>query len=484
MMLAPSSKDFFYMLEFCLRRIDPSFSFKDPKKPEEETPAIFKALKYPFGMSARALASVGTPHAWPNFLACLHWLIELLNYDDFAQLHRDELLIEDRTSQEALRYSFFNFIGQAYQAFMSFDDRETQLEADFVRTLLDRNNERQEATSRLQEHTQQIQEETVRLRNQDSRVHNLTRAVETSEFDLEKLKAEVMKLKEANEATTARLVEVKAKGSAQRESVERLQHELAQLDHILHHQAERGWDAEKMSTQKQEVKQTIVTVIHLRDEVEQASNTIEMEISEKFREVEKGVSTLNGLLDLTGLVKTLGGEVRVLPQSPSILSADIKESVKPVLSAFLEQQRRIHMQNQPLLVEMQAKAEERQEEVAAKRTGLAELKARVDRELAHFNELRESFQQPRKALEQEIVELEKDIGAIALASKDSLATRRKERSDIVMRLEDKRAAFEKEELELNDILNRYIDWIVTHQETIAAKFTALETSLARQIDQN
>jgi kinetochore protein NDC80 len=469
------------MLEFLMRRIDASFVFKDPKKPEEETPALFKALKYPFGMSSRSLHSVGTPHAWPNFLAALYWLMELLVYQEMSETHRQELMEEDPFSQESLRFSFFSFVSQAYTAFMSFDDREVALETEFVRTLMDRNRERQEATARLTEHTQQIVEETARLRTQGSRVANLSKNLSSAEIELEQLKAEVARMKQGNEMAALKLQEVKTRGSTQRETVERLQQELTSLDRILRNQAEQHLDVDKLNAQKKDVKNAILTAMNRRDEVEQASSTIEMEISEKFREVERGVSTLNALLDATSLVKTLGGEIRVQPQSPTnILSMDMKISVKPVLLAFLEEKRKLHQQNQPVLVEMQAKADHKKEEVSLKRTMLAELKAKLDRETSKYNGFKDSFLQPRKQLEQVIMELEMDIGAIAISSREALTARKNAFAEMIQKLEVERKTFEKVESDLNTQLERYLDWIVTHKEMVTNKIDSLKSVLERQ----
>lgn len=479
-LMCPPAKDFFLIVEFLLRRIDPHFAFKDPKKPEEETPALFKVLKYPFGFTPRSLHSVATPHAWPTFLAVVNWLIELLTYNDYAQMHQAEMIEEDRTSQEAMRYAFFDFVAQAYQAFMSFDDKETQLEADFVRSLCERNQERQDATERLQDQTKEVQAETERLRTSDTRITTLAKTVETQARELEKLKAEVAKCKEAKEATAAKLVEYKMQGQTEREAVDRLQYELTKLDAMLRHQMEQNLDVDKLNNEKQALKQSIMTVLHHRDEVEKASSALEMEISEKFREVDRGVSQLNQLLDSTGIVKTLGEELRVMPQSPTILSMDMKKSVKPVLLAFLEEQRKLRQQNQPILVETQLKADQRQEEVATKRTLLTELKARYERESANLNSLKESFQQPRKALEQSITELEHEISQLSLSSKDLIMSRKKDKLDLIQRIDRKKLAFEKVESDLTAQLERYIDWIVTHHENISTKLRNLEEALIRQ----
>ena len=42
---------------------------------------IFKAFQYPHSISKTSLSAVGSPHAWPQLLGALTWLVELLTYD-------------------------------------------------------------------------------------------------------------------------------------------------------------------------------------------------------------------------------------------------------------------------------------------------------------------------------------------------------------------------------------------------------------------
>lgn len=465
------------MLEFCLRMLDPTFAFKDPKKPEEETPVLFKALKYPFGMSARSLSSVGTPHAWPNFLAALHWLVEAISYHEAAQEYRLAIFDEDPTTPEAVSHAFFEFVAESYSAFMSFDARETQLEAEFVRAMLDRNQERAEHTERLKEHTAQLIAETEKLATQDTRVANLSDSLGKAQSDMDALKAELKRVQEENAQRAAELNEIRRTGQAQSETVNQLKQELSSIDRVLRHQEERGLDADKLRTSTQEVKQAILNTTNRRDEVEQASNLVEMEVSERFREVERGASALNALLEQTELVKQLGGDIRVQPHHASVLSMDMKNSVKPILLAFLEEQRSQHTQNQPILVEMQAKAEQKKEEVNLRRTTLAELKARHDRETSAFSSFKDSFMHPRKQMDAAIQEIERDIANIALSSKGSLTSRRKDKAELEQKLDSLRLTYEKVESGLNDQLGQYVDWFITHQETVTESLSALRKDL-------
>ena len=74
---SPTTKDFVHILSFLLKAIDPNFKFVG--KFEEEVPVVFKALGYKITINKGPLQSVGAAHSWPQLLAALSWLVELLN---------------------------------------------------------------------------------------------------------------------------------------------------------------------------------------------------------------------------------------------------------------------------------------------------------------------------------------------------------------------------------------------------------------------
>ena len=54
-------------------------------------PALFKLLRYPFQLSKSSLLNVGSPHTWPSILAALHWLVELLIFQEVVQERQEAI---------------------------------------------------------------------------------------------------------------------------------------------------------------------------------------------------------------------------------------------------------------------------------------------------------------------------------------------------------------------------------------------------------
>lgn len=104
---------------FC--QIDPSWRLPE-KDPQEEVPALLKALGYPFAISKSAMLSAGAPHTWPMLLAALSWLRELLEYDEVAHAKKDE------EAADSAYQLFLQYVTRGYQCFLQSGD-PAELEA-------------------------------------------------------------------------------------------------------------------------------------------------------------------------------------------------------------------------------------------------------------------------------------------------------------------------------------------------------------------
>ena len=122
----PSAKDFNNMTIFLLRQVDKDFQ-RGGMKFEDEVSLNFKCLGYPYPISKTALVAAGTPHTWPSLLAALTWLMHQLQCKS-ADIQRNELendTMKDFSSIVDLETqtdrAFFQYMGQAYSAFMKVD---------------------------------------------------------------------------------------------------------------------------------------------------------------------------------------------------------------------------------------------------------------------------------------------------------------------------------------------------------------------------
>ncbi|ABW97932.1 hypothetical protein HAN_1g89 (nucleomorph) [Hemiselmis andersenii] len=113
----PTSRTFFKILIFLLSEIDTNFDFQ--KKVEENFSIFLKELKYPFPLPKGSLYVISSPHMWPNLLACLKWISELLQYDSFDQK-------KNINGLEKKRRTIWKQLGDAYFAFLYKSQKEEE----------------------------------------------------------------------------------------------------------------------------------------------------------------------------------------------------------------------------------------------------------------------------------------------------------------------------------------------------------------------
>ena len=123
---SPTTKDFLAIVTFLFKQVEPGF--KMVAKVEEEVPAMFKRLRYPFPISKTALVAVGSPHTWPPLLAAITWLVELLKYQEKAIAQQalkppgGDGMPGDR--EAAGDQEFFEYVSRSYTFFLAGQDDE------------------------------------------------------------------------------------------------------------------------------------------------------------------------------------------------------------------------------------------------------------------------------------------------------------------------------------------------------------------------
>ena len=125
-LLKMSGRDFHSIVEFMLRKVDPTYPNSDVKNREDEIVMHFKAIGYPYTLSKAAVAAAGASHTWQNLLAALAWLVEHLKCleadkeEDPAEVTFSEFRSLDELEKKTDK-AFFQYLGDAYTSFMKGD---------------------------------------------------------------------------------------------------------------------------------------------------------------------------------------------------------------------------------------------------------------------------------------------------------------------------------------------------------------------------
>ena len=119
-LLSPTTREFTAVAHFFMRQVEPGVTAFG--RVEDDVPALFRRLRYPFPLSRAALFAVGAPTSWPGLLAALAWLADLLTYQELVEREWFESPPADGAPAAAAAREFFDHVAARYAAFMVGDD--------------------------------------------------------------------------------------------------------------------------------------------------------------------------------------------------------------------------------------------------------------------------------------------------------------------------------------------------------------------------
>ena len=119
----PNTKDFILILTTLVRKIDKLFELSG--KLEDDVPAFFKSMGYPFPISKNSLLAVGAPSSWPSLLACLYWLLENVKMYELAEENESRGNIASDAPDEEL---CSEHLIRAYELFLQTKDYNEELQ--------------------------------------------------------------------------------------------------------------------------------------------------------------------------------------------------------------------------------------------------------------------------------------------------------------------------------------------------------------------
>ncbi|CAG9322255.1 unnamed protein product [Blepharisma stoltei] len=117
----PSAKDFSSILLALVKQIDESYEFT--QKIEDEVPALFKSLGYPFTLGKSSLLAVGAPNSWPAVLAALTWLLDLVLYLEKSNDEEEDFYNREQSENEL----YAEHLMRCYELFLTGQDYSDEL---------------------------------------------------------------------------------------------------------------------------------------------------------------------------------------------------------------------------------------------------------------------------------------------------------------------------------------------------------------------
>jgi kinetochore protein NDC80 len=253
----PAVKDFNNIIMFLFKQLDPNYV--STGKFEEEVVSVFKLLGYPCQISKANIAAVGSPHAWPSLLASIMWLIELLAYDEEADIgssnesDNDDKGFEDNAT--LTDKTFYPYLSKAYTLFLSGDDdKYSELEEKFVSTYEDKNVLIRDQIAALEQRNVSLTREIEEVEGRRAYLPELESKRTAYQSDLGKFRLLIEQLQKHKDQletkTTSREIELEKVNS----SVELVQNEIANLRERIAGQEISPEDVKRMISEREKLE--------------------------------------------------------------------------------------------------------------------------------------------------------------------------------------------------------------------------------------
>ncbi|XP_026044425.1 kinetochore protein NDC80 homolog isoform X1 [Astatotilapia calliptera] len=271
---SPSTKEFVKMFEFIYCQLDPTFEMPNSKV-EEEVPALFKTLGYPFVLSKCSMYSVGAPHTWPQALGALMWLIDNVKIN--WSLSKQELLFSDFNEGENIEEGsefnklFLDYTAETYSKFMQGDDTFEEEDEAFLVKLKKLYNVDEALLVTMEEKHRILTDEVEKLEKESQTDRLMTKRMEKMKLqaDLKKLQSYRASLDSFKDNLEKKDSELNAELEISISHLETLKHERNELQHLLQNQKFTPADVERINREKRELQQTISSLTKSLENAEQ-----------------------------------------------------------------------------------------------------------------------------------------------------------------------------------------------------------------------
>jgi kinetochore protein NDC80 len=293
---SPSAKDFNTIVQFLFKQIDSNVSF--PGKFEDEIIAMFKYIRYPYNISKNGLSAVGSPHSWPQLLAALLWVIELLEYDEMA-CAEDENMNPDIDDPAAIsEKAFFSYLRNAYISFLSGNDElYAQLEEEFIGSFENRNeviiNEIKEYDTENEILLSKIQE----IENRRLYLPQLREKKRDYENDLEKFHDLISQLNKHKETLVNKKASRQMELEKSNNTLTSLESDINSLRFKISQQSISPEDVRRMSEEKEHLQASLRQTEEMSSELQKKVWDAELILRDKVQGLEEAVRLFNSMAE-------------------------------------------------------------------------------------------------------------------------------------------------------------------------------------------
>ncbi|KAI3412618.1 uncharacterized protein J3R85_017149 [Psidium guajava] len=462
----PSAKDITAISNFVMSQLD----YPNPKM-EDDLPVLIRSLNCPFKVSKSALRTPATPHAWPTFVAVLHWLVQIVSYNEhLASKFRS--FGDNNTMDEYALQSYLFFIGGD-------DDSVDALDREFVEKLEEERNNLAENVKRLEKNAAELEARVEKLRTGPSERELREQEKSVLEEDVKKFNTMIAKITGRIQELQEELEKKEKELRAKEEEKGRICEENEELKKTIQLQTFNSRDAERMKKELQAVEGEIADAEIERNKYEEKCWDLDRTLALKFKELEELAKECNKAVRKLKLGSDYQYVLNAKGSTPAeVMGINYKSTLKPALDLHADDINRSSVEKLEELIILQQQSKETAARIEEKKNCVMQLHSRVDELEGQMNLLKQEMQDflRRCALEVqrmvEDVEVEAhNLDIVEREAAEVLKTSKMKQQEAIRETEEEiqKCAFE---------LFSVVDMVSKHKEYMECKISEMKAHLS------
>ncbi|VFQ77101.1 unnamed protein product [Cuscuta campestris] len=375
----PLSKDITHTIRFILSE----FGFP-AQNIEDEFYYLVKSLNCPVKYNKSALRAPGTPHFWPSLLAAIHWLVQLLMYNN----HQSSSTQTQLTVPENRMFRYFL---ETYMHFIRADDDEVEkLDNRIKQEVVDERQRIVEETKALERTAQELEEKLEVMKVGPSEVEVLKAERTALEGVMKKSRDMLEKLEEHKAARSAILEEKEKCLEVKIAEKERIFVENESLKRRVEEQGINARDAERMKWDLQALEGSIAEIEDARNKWEDKGWEVDSMIGHDYKKLEQLMIEANQAMRRLKLGNEFHFQLEAKGSSTrEVLGIDYKSILKPALASLDEEVKKSSMEKLEGLISLRKQDVDKTAKIEAKKNRIFTLEA-------HSNEVEEQLDLMRR----------------------------------------------------------------------------------------
>ncbi|XVE48708.1 hypothetical protein DITRI_Ditri01bG0023900 [Diplodiscus trichospermus] len=379
---APSAKDLSNILTSLLSLIDFPCS-----KLEDDLGFLLKSLNCPFKFNKSTLRAPNTPHNWPNWLAIVHWLVQLAMYNEHLSQNSATSFAQNNSMTEYALESYMRFIRGE-------DDLLEVLDKEFIEKLEKERENVVENSRALEKSVGELEAKAEGLRTGPTEKQVLEKEKNVLEEDVKKFHAMIAEFTGRIVAMEKVLEEKEKELNVKEEERRRICEENEELKKRVELQTFNARDVERMKREMQAVERDIAEAEVARNSWEDKAWDLDSTIGQKLKELMALAMECNQSIRRLKLHNDFQYEVNAKGSTPAeVMGIDYKATLKPELESYADKIRESSKKKFEDMIILQQESKEMSTKIEDKRNRIAALQSRIDELEAQINLFKKEMQE-------------------------------------------------------------------------------------------